>query len=490
MHIFKQNILLLAVVMTISSCEKLVEIDAPIDSITSTEVFSTDEQATSAMAGVYSKMINNLSSGAILSEFSSGLVTMLGALSADELNSWTTTSGYSEYDVFNRNKILQSDSRSSAFWRSAYTTIYGSNAVIEGIQASVSSTLSEGVRKKLTAEAKFVRAFSYFYLVNFFGDVPLVLTIDFNQTRNLSRAPVAEVYKQIVKDLLEAQADLPASNTNLAGEKVFPDTWSATALLARAYLYTKDYENAFKQSSGLIANASQFILETDLEKTFLKESREAIWQLKQESSTSKGNATEEGFVFIPSSFTGQPLFFNVDYFLSEELINTFEADDKRLINWVGVSSTNQSGTTMYFPYKYKTGSHNRVIDGAPTEYYVALRFAEQYLIRAEAAAEGAAPLTNAIDDLNLIRDRAGLLPLPNTLAHSEVLEAIGKERRIELFTEWGHRWLDLKRTGHAVEVLSQITIKQPWAGEYQLFYPIPPSELQANSNLIQNPGYF
>ena len=481
---------MLTVVMTISSCEKLVEIDAPIDSITTTEVFNSDEQAKSAMAGIYAKMINNLSSGGgILNEFSSGLVTMLGALSADELNSWTTTSGYSEYDVFNRNKILQSNTPSSAFWQSAYTTIYGANAVIEGVQTSVSSNLSEGVRKKLTAEAKFVRAFSYFYLVNFFGDVPLVLTIDFNQTRKLPRAPVADVYKQIIKDLLEAQANLPASNTNLAGEKIYPDTWSATALLARAYLYTKEYENAFKQSNELIVNAGRFVLETDLEKTFLVESRESIWQLKQESSASKGNATEEGHVFIPFSFEGQPVFFNVAYFLSEELMNTFEADDKRLINWVGISTTNQTGSTLYFPYKYKTGPHNRVIGGPPTEYYVALRFAEQYLIRAEAAANGAAPLTNAIDDLNLIRDRAGLLPLSNTLTQSEVLEAVGKERRLELFAEWGHRWLDLKRTGHAVEVLSQITIKQPWAGEYQLFYPIPPNELKLNSHLIQNPGY-
>ncbi len=133
--------------------------------------------------------------------------------------------------------------------------------------------------------------------------------------------------------------------------------------------------------------------------------------------------------------------------------------------------------------------HNRVIGGEATEFYTPLRLAEQYLIRAEAAANGAAALTSAIDDLNTIRFRAGLTDLPDNLSQQDVLAAIEKERRLELFIEWGHRWFDLKRTGKAVPVLSQMSAKQPWAGDYQLLYPIPITEITNNRNLAPNPGY-
>jgi hypothetical protein len=79
--------------------------------------------------------------------------------------------------------------------------------------------------------------------------------------------------------------------------------------------------------------------------------------------------------------------------------------------------------------------------------------------------------------------------LNDQLTAEQVIEAIAKERKTELFIEWGHRWFDLKRTGKAEAVLSVIPNKQPWLGNYQLLYPIPQSEILNNSNLIQNPEY-
>jgi hypothetical protein len=70
-----------------------------------------------------------------------------------------------------------------------------------------------------------------------------------------------------------------------------------------------------------------------------------------------------------------------------------------------------------------------------------------------------------------------------------VTAAIAQERRIELFAEWGHRWLDLKRTGQAHAVLSAVPAKQPWAGDYQLLYPVPPLEIEVNPRIKQNDGY-
>jgi hypothetical protein len=118
-----------------------------------------------------------------------------------------------------------------------------------------------------------------------------------------------------------------------------------------------------------------------------------------------------------------------------------------------------------------------------------LRLAEQYLIRAEAAAHGAGALTNAIDDLNMLRSRAELPDLPDDLNQAQVLNAVEQERRIEFFCEWAHRWFDLKRWNKAAEILPLITVKQPWQGDYQLLYPIPPAEIESNSFLQQNPGY-
>ena len=115
-----------------------------------------------------------------------------------------------------------------------------------------------------------------------------------------------------------------------------------------------------------------------------------------------------------------------------------------------------------------------------------LRLAEQYLIRAEARAEQN-NLTGAVADLNIIRNRAGL---PNTTAvtQGDILTAIMHERQVELFSEWGHRFFDLKRTGQANTVLGAIASKQPW-NTNQLLYPIPVSETTNDAFLQQNPGY-
>ena len=124
-------------------------------------------------------------------------------------------------------------------------------------------------------------------------------------------------------------------------------------------------------------------------------------------------------------------------------------------------------------------------NATPSEYYMVLRLTEQYLIHAEASAEQN-KLADAIADINLIRRRAGLPDLPDSLDQAQTLSAIMQERRIELFAEWGHRWLDLKRTGQADAVLGPI--KTTWQTNAQL-YPIPLSELQSDSKLTQNAGY-
>jgi hypothetical protein len=472
------------------SCRKMVTVSEPINSITTMEIFATNTQAASAMAGVYSRMIN---SGSVLS-FTNGQITALAGMSSDELLGFGLNyPSLAGLQAFNMNRLLFSNSYTSELWQAAYKTIYGANSVIEGIAASTSGTLVDSVRRELTAEAKFVRAFCYFYLVNLFGDVPLALTVDFNKTRNMARTPLLKVYEQIVRDLKDAQAVLPAdySAAGAASERILPNRWAATALLARVFLYTRDYVNAEAQAAAVIDQAALYGLETDPNNVFLVNSREGIWQMKQTFTEPLiRNATTEGNTMLPYPLSSGV----VRYYLPDALLNAFEPNDLRRSAWTGSTDNsmdpNGPQVTTWYPYKYKLGAANSEHGASPAEYYMMLRLAEVYLIRAEARAYGPGGGTAAaIGDLNLIRARAGLGPLPNSLDQTQTLAAVAQERRVELFAEWGHRWLDLKRTGQAHNILSAIPLKQPWTGDYQLLYPIPPSELKADHFLVQNPGY-
>jgi hypothetical protein len=478
MHIYKRSIVLASLSLVIGagllSCKKMVTVPMPVNSITSDEMFKTDAQAKTAMAGVYTQMVNGPIS------ISNGYVTILGGMSADELFYYGAGDAY--ITTFTPNQLLQTNSYTSTVWTSGYKIIYNANSVIEGIAASESTSLTDSARNQLTAEAKFVRAFCYFYLTNLFGDVPLVKTVDFNKTRYMARTPVSEVYDQIVDDLKDAQELLSAdySISGTAEERILPTKWAATALLARVYLFRGEYANAAEQASAVISNTSLFSLATDPLNVFLIKSKEAIWQMKQ-GTTDAGfkNSTIEGFTFIPT-LTGV-----FRYCLTPALLNTFETGDRRRTVWVNATP----GTPVnYYPWKYKLGQ-GTFSNNPSTEYYMMLRLAEMYLIRAEAAANGAGALTAAIDDLNVIRKRASLPALPATLTQEQVITAVARERQVELFAEWGHRWLDLKRTNKAHDVLSAMSSKQPWAGDYQLLYPIPPTEIQINPRLEQNPEY-
>jgi hypothetical protein len=117
-----------------------------------------------------------------------------------------------------------------------------------------------------------------------------------------------------------------------------------------------------------------------------------------------------------------------------------------------------------------------------------LRLGEQYLIRAEARVQQN-DITGAISDLNLIRKRAGL---PGTLANDKasLLAAIMHERQVEMFTEWGNRWLDLKRTKSVDTIMNIVAPAKntTWNSNWQ-WYPIPVNDIIQDPNLVQNDGY-
>lgn len=462
------------------SCKKLVEIPEPVNTITTSETFKSEANATAALIAIYQNMITRQDPG-----FASGGTTIYAGLSADELN-------YLQQNVtvleFQNNTLLPNNSYSKgSIWDMAYFNIYQANAAIEGLNNS--SLIALEKKNQLLGEAKFLRAFCYFYLLNFFGDVPSVMSTDWESAQKLSRTSKEQVYEQIVKDLKEAESLLPDVYFAPASERVRVNKWVAIAMLARVYLYTNNWANAEAAASTLISNSTLFGLENDLNSVFLKNSKESIWQL-QIDNDSYPYGTYEGLFFLPEYFARNyppnvvnnlPLYFIPKYYFTTRLINAFENNDKRKLKWVD-STGEILGTNYYYPYKYKIRIGT---SGNVTEYYTVLRLAEQYLIRAEARAH-LDRIGEARADLNVIRLRAGLADT-SVDDKSALLDAILKERQVELFAEWGHRWFDLKRTGNADAVLSSIKGSN-WQTTDQL-YPIPISELTVNPKLTQNGGY-
>ncbi len=440
-----------------SSCKKFVTIPPPQDQVVSATVFNDDNTATAAVVGIYSQMMANGSN------LMTGALTVYPGLSADEIHN-VKSSGI--YDPFAGNSLLNTNATVLSYlWKPSYTFIYQANACLEGLTASTG--VSAAVKKQLTGECLFVRAWCYFYLTGLFGDVPLETTTNYLTNEVEPRSSAAKVLQQIISDLDSAQTLLvPAYPVT---GPIRPNKWAAAALQARAYLYQKSWPAAEAAATAVI-NSGMYSLVRDLNAVFLGNSPEAILQL---IPVAFGANAPDGQIFIPASTTAIPVYSIPDYTLA-----AFETGDQRKNAWI--KSTTVGGNTYYYPYKYKIRSGFTV-----TEYNMVERLAELYLIRAEARAQQN-NTAGATADLDTIRVRAGLLPLPSAPDQAACLLAVEQERRIELFAEWGHRWLDLRRTGRIDAVLG--AEKSDWAPTDAL-YPIPFNEIQKNVFLTQNPGY-
>lgn len=394
--------------------------------------------------------------------FLNGGMSLYGGLSADEL---IRTSSLDFEDEFVNNSLSTSNpSIGNNLWKAAYSYLYHCNISLEGLQRSAG--VSAVVKKRLTAELKFVRAICYFYLVNLFGDVPLVTSSNAEKNARLSRCPVDTIYNQIRTDLLDVKADLPDTMDNTR-----PNKFACDALLARVHLFMKNWIEAEMAATSVI-NSSRYNLD-DIKNVFKSGSTETIFQwapvLNQTNSA-------EGRIF--NTFSAVPV-----YTITTNLMMAFEPGDLRGINWLKTVQPGNPGPTYTYPNKYKV---NISQPGTPaTEYNVVLRLAEQYLIRAEARANQN-KIIEADDDIYVIRKRAAL-PRISSQNKMSCLAAIEQERRIELFAEWGHRWFDLKRWDKADTMLKAI-ISKNWQITDQL-YPIPFSEIESDPNLVQNPGY-
>ena len=437
-------------------CEDFVDVDPPQTGLVSETVFADDINAESAVSGIYSRMVES-TTGIFTGSQS---ITVFSGRASDELLNHSVIPQFIE---FSNNDLVVDNGFNNSLWNQLYQFIYSANSVLEGLESSNSVTDSLSIQWQ--GEARFIRAWCYFYLVNLYGDVPLALTTDFEVNSSLPRTSSELVYDLIVRDLLDAQEQL--SEDYPTDQRIRPNRAVATALLARVYLYRENWAEAEREATSLIEDG-RYSLEPDLENVFLSSSDEAIWQLQ---SIVPGVGSVEAITFVLLR-TPREVSLNPDF------VTTFEDSDIREDVWVG--TLDSRGTLYYYPFKYKS----RLAD-ASNEYLTVFRLAEMYLIRAEARARQN-NVISAQEDINVIRTRA---QLPTTTASDQasLLAAIELERKHELFAELGHRWFDLKREDRATEVL--LPIKPLWEST-DVLWPVPLNEFLNNPNLgEQNPGY-
>jgi hypothetical protein len=465
-------LLIVVFCLSLSSCEKyLDDTELPADRIAAVDVYDSDNTVSTVITGVFLTMNSsgpfNGSAG-----YSLGLYT-------DELRNIAANPGIEPYF---KNAI---QSGQSLNWGDLYKKLFTINTAIDGINNSKGNL---SYKSQWLGECYFLRAYCYYYLLNYYGDVPLVLTNDYSINNKLARASQGEVYQQVIADLKQAQNLLGTDYKNGYGQttsnRFRPNRAVATALLARIYLYTKDWANAELSATELIADPNYSL--QPLGQVFLANSKETILAL----ATNSPKAAYEYSIYnggMPAILSPAklPASFSVFASINAPLLSSFESGDGRFTSWIRTSTLPATGTTpatvYYFPDKYKSSANN-------AEYEVLIRLAELYLIRAEARAM--LNKSTAVDDINAVRTRAGLLGIPSGSNQAILLAAIAKERQTELFTECGHRFFDLKRTGAIDAVMNIVAPLKPttWAS-YMALFPLPPNDLLQDPNLKPNPGY-
>ncbi|WBL25029.1 RagB/SusD family nutrient uptake outer membrane protein [Zunongwangia sp. HGR-M22] len=464
----------LGVVFCLSGCDDYLDIPAPSDAFYEENTFVNDATTATTINGVLAQLsvnypFTNLS-------LYTGLYTDEFTLNVN--NALT----YQRY----YNNDLNSNNAPSA-WSDFYPIVYRVNAIMEGINTT-NETLSN--KDQYLGEAYFLRGLCFYYLTTLYGDIALPTTSDYQVNNKLSRAPQQEAFQQIIADLEMAESLLSENYVTSDGletsSQARPNKTAAQALLARVLLYNQDWEKALEKSEAVINGTQQSLV--GLNQVFKTDSEAMIWELMPNNNPDSYMryvpdyniyfGWNYGFSSIEIEFANAPVY------LSESQLSVFEEGDQRFENWVSPVELNDS-TTYYLPYKYQTQT-------AGEEASAILRIAEQYLIIAEANAE-LGNLGEAVAKINAVRNRADL-PAINPTSKEEILAAILKERRAEFFGEGSFRFLDLKRTNKLDVIMNQAVQQKTEFGEatwesYKQFWPISYSEINANPNLEQTPGY-
>ena len=472
----------------IVSCDEFVDYEASETyNIVADDYFKSSNDYEAALVGVYDVTQWTLYNW------------MIGEIASEN----SLCGGESATDVIGLQKIDDmihdaENDQLSRIWQYMYEGINRANYMVEN-----SDKMDFPRKNELYGEVHFLRAFFYFELTKFFGDVPLFTTsrLTAGDSATLSRSPQSEVYALIESDLQAAISALPLEkSTNGRATSL-----TAHALLGKVYLYQDKFDEAASILEPLIGLYS---LPADPQSTFLKGGENGPESVYEIQHTKESNwwdwgyvpqGTEGNFGVIHHGIRGYsgPLYssgwsFNVP---TQDLVDAFAAGDKRkdvavldIEAWAtstGAKYTTGYEHTGYFNNKYipRAGESQAQQELNYETNYRAIRYADVLLMAAEANNRASSPnVSKAQNYLNQVRARAyGNSSNASSSTGTTLTQEIWDERRLELAGE-GSRFFDLVRTGQAASVISGFA-----GGKHELF-PIPQTEIDV-SNLTQNPGY-
>ena len=437
------------------SCNSQLDIK-PVNTVATGQALSTAADLNALLVGAYDGLSSvNLYGGSIIRDGE-----LLGTVPSTGDVLWTGT--YVGPQQIYVKRILVNNDQADVTWTNAYRTINICNTVLANLTLALAAD-----QPRLEGEAKFIRGSLYFELVRLYGKtwgdgdnstnpgVPLVTqpTANLDASSNVPRSPVTAVYDQVLKDLTEAEAKLPASNG------FFATKGAAGAQLSRVYLQKMDYPNAANAANRVITGKAYQLV--SLDKVF--DDRESQNGVNTAETIFAIQFTDQDGINDLNTFYGSSdVGGRGDIELTEAFLNQFSPGDGR----AGLVYTDGVDAVRTIKYINQYGNIQ------------VLRLAEMYLTRAEANFRaGTAVGDTPLNDINLIRTRAGAAPLT---AAQLTLPNILRERRLELAFE-GTYIHDLKRTKSNVGTL-------PY-NDPKLIFPVPLREVTTNSALVQNTGY-
>lgn len=450
--------LLVALLLSVNSCEKWIETDFPNNQLPTELVFEDEQTAEAALAGLYGALWNN----SLIAGSADGTGYFLGNYT-DDIMCILTTANNGIVDIFN-NQQVPTNTVVNSVWTNAYQQIYTANSIIYGVENSKS--LPAGVKDRIRGEALFVRSMLYFYLYQIYGEVPYTDTIDYTFNMNLKRMPKDQFLVRLETDMSEAVNLMPANYRS--AERIYPNKAVGIVLLAKMKMLIGKWTEAEVLCQSVL-QTSGYVFQNDISKVFQKNGSHIMWQLKPRNNN---DPTKEAALY---SFTTAP----TSYILNVNLVNSFSAGDlRRLHYFTGVTF---NGQTNYKSTKYK----NISAGSNTTEYSVIFRLEEVHLMLAEVLIQQG-KVAEAVPHLNKTRQRAGLTALGTGISVSTAMNELKAEKRREFFAEHGLRFFDLKRWG---DLSMLVSVKPNWKAFHQ-FWPLPQKELLINPNLNpQNDGY-
>jgi hypothetical protein len=468
-----------------------------------TDLFYKDQkQVEQALNGVYGQLQTIVNNQYIFQEFTSDNTT----LDFNPLD----RGGAAGWEAFEFSTVNSGNGEISNLWNTYYSGLYNINFALEKLAASTS--IDPAAKIVIEGQLKFIRAYYYFNLVRYFGDVVLVTTtLDKpDEAFALVRSPEAEIYTQIETDLKAAVAALPASYDAANVGRV--TTGAALSLLGKVYLTKKQYPEAVATLQQvlplgytLLANyADNF----DPQK---KNGVESIFEVQYQGGNDLGEWSSFMYTFAPRLSQGAVTGFaniapagrNIP---TNNMIAAYEPSDLRKDISLKTGYTNAKGEVVPVPFINKY-HHAHTIAGRTDNNWPVLRYADVLLMLAEGLNEQSGPTVEAYDYLNQVRKRAGLPELTG-LSTETFREKILQERRVELAFE-NHRWFDLKRTKTPAELaqfMNEYAAKEkanPTVDrggvafnaldyvytDHEYVLPIPAPQTLINEKLTQNPGY-